>query len=769
MFERSDWTIFRNLNTITHKAGVPLNQLRQLVLKELVDNALDANPGTKCKLEKIDKDTFKITDSGAGIPGTPEQIASLFSINRPLTSSKIVRLPTRGAMGNGLRVVSGTVLASGGHLTVETRGKRYNLNLKDDGNTTVAKTANSDVTGTAVTITFGKTVPSNGRELAWATLANLFSFAKTYKGKTSAWWYDSDSFYELMMAAGARPLKELLEYFDVTSSAVQKSKLNVDSGEPCNSFGRDAAEIVLGELLSLNLKQISPQQIGRAYDTIPTDIAYHREFGTLNLPPGRGHFTALLPFCVEAWAVPREVEDEDDLLLAFVNGTPVVGEMTIDRRGKGEVALHGCGLHHRIDRCSARKFVLTLNVTIPYVPITTDGKEPDFTKFLSEIVTVTRRATRKLKAIKHKSGEQSFIIVDNLDTAIAKASGNGQLRYSLRQLYYAIRPYVMESTGGELNYNHFCRVISKHEAAEGELAGIYRDPRGVIYQPHVHTTTPVGTISVEGFERQAWLFNKVIYCEKEGLFEVLKQARFPDRYDCVLLSSKGFASRAVKDLLDLIGEMDEETHFYCIHDADGPGTLIYETLVGSTIARAARKVKIHNLGLDPWEAVAMNLQIETFPTRKSRTPVARYIRDHEEENDQDKGGDEWDRWLQNNRIELNAMTSPAFLAWTEAKMKAFGVAKVIPPRDIMMAQVTKDADELVRERIREQILRDNGFEAKVTKAMNEVKKKVERADLLLAVKTAFDWDDSQQWKAPLRQEAEAFSKPGKTKTRKTKK
>src|SRR5262245_31150976 len=41
MFVREDWTLFRSLDTIGQKAGVPVGRLPELVLKELVDNALD--------------------------------------------------------------------------------------------------------------------------------------------------------------------------------------------------------------------------------------------------------------------------------------------------------------------------------------------------------------------------------------------------------------------------------------------------------------------------------------------------------------------------------------------------------------------------------------------------------------------------------------------------------------------------------------------------------------------------------------------------------
>lgn len=42
MFVRDDWTLFRNLQTLGQKAGVLLERLAPLVLKELADNALDA-------------------------------------------------------------------------------------------------------------------------------------------------------------------------------------------------------------------------------------------------------------------------------------------------------------------------------------------------------------------------------------------------------------------------------------------------------------------------------------------------------------------------------------------------------------------------------------------------------------------------------------------------------------------------------------------------------------------------------------------------------
>ena len=93
---------------------------------------------------------------------------------------------------------------------------------------------------------------------------------------------------------------------------------------------------------------------------------------------------------------------------------------------------------------------------------------------------------------------------------------------------------------------------------------------------------------------------------------------------------------------------DEPLLFFCVHDADGPGTMIYQTLQEGTRARPGRRVEIVNLGLDPAEAIDMALPAEEIEA-KGRRPVATYI------------DDPWREWLQTHRVELNAMDTPTFL------------------------------------------------------------------------------------------------------------
>ena len=122
LFERDDWLLFIDPATLPQKAGCQPENLRQIVLRELVDNALDA--GAQATLQQ-DGNGWIISDNGPGL--SPADVPRLFAINRPLLSSKRRRLPLRGMLGNGLRVVAGAVAASEGSLAVETRGHRLTL------------------------------------------------------------------------------------------------------------------------------------------------------------------------------------------------------------------------------------------------------------------------------------------------------------------------------------------------------------------------------------------------------------------------------------------------------------------------------------------------------------------------------------------------------------------------------------------------------------------------------------------------------------------
>ena len=150
------------------------DKLTRLVLKEMTDNALDTGASVIVgALRK--KGSYFVEDVGPGINGAPQDIARLFSISRPLVSSKLLRLPTRGALGNGLRVVASAVLVSGGSLAVITRNRRIELRPERDGTTSVISTKPvKQPVGTRIEIGFGPDLPCDDNTLYWAQRASIF-------------------------------------------------------------------------------------------------------------------------------------------------------------------------------------------------------------------------------------------------------------------------------------------------------------------------------------------------------------------------------------------------------------------------------------------------------------------------------------------------------------------------------------------------------------------------------------------------------------------
>jgi hypothetical protein len=739
-FEREDWTLFRSLATLSQKAGVPVHLLPKLVLKELADNALDA--GAVARVGQLEDGGWFVEDDGPGIAGDPAEIARLFSIRRPLVSSKLLRLPSRGALGNGLRVVAGAVLASGGRLVVATRGRRIELRPQDSGETLAAFEPCSRTTGTQVEIHFGEGL-SRSDALSWARCAaELAGRGEIYRGRSSPHWYDGEAFFDLLQAAGSRSVRELVAALDGCTGAKAGRITTAFKSCACSSLSR-AEAIALLLAAQQQARPVNPQRLGHVGEVEGWPPFHARGEGTFSCG-GIGGPRATIPFVVEAWAAAGR-STQGDTCSILVNRTPITGTVNLSRWRRA-LTLSGCGLSTAIEAAPGRAGIdLRVNIIIPYMPITSDGKAPNLSWCSPVIREVAGKAVRRaLRAEppepRHRRSQKEVVLA-HLDSAIAKASGHGVYRFSPRQVFYVIRPLVREAVGAELQWGNFETTIGDYELAQGEFAGMYRDPRGTLYHPHRRDSIPLGTLQVERYQRPEWTFNKILFIEKEGFFEALKEAAWPERHDCALLTSKGQPTRAARDLLDLLGETREEILFFAVHDADAAGTLIYQSLQEATRARPGRKVRVINLGLEPEEAAAMGLEIEDVEAGERRKPIASYV------------PDEWHTWLRYHRVELNAMTTPQFIAWLDAKMVAFGNGKLVPPPAVLMNDLSDTLEHHLHSQITEQILRDAGIEERVAAALGRIDLPLPE-DLHAVVDHALAEQAAASWRAAITQVAD---------------
>jgi hypothetical protein len=737
-FERADWTSFRTVEGLQQKAGVAQGRLRRLVLKELTDNALDT--GTRANVGEIAGGGYFVEDQGPGLNAA--SVAQLFSINRPLVSTKLLRLPTRGALGNGLRVVAGAVLASDGFLIVETSGARLRLKPGRDGYTQVVeRSASARRIGTRIEIGFGPDLPADVNALKWAHLAIHLARGNPYAGKSSPWWYDLPQFHELLSASGDVPVRALIESLDGCAGGRAGEIVAMAGLSRMLCHDLDSAQAArLLRTAREAAKPVTPKRLGAVGPDAFPGRAYAIAYGSA---PFGSRLRADIPVAVEAWAE----QAKENLVAASVNRTPIAGEMSL-QRDKSEVNLFGCGLRHTVAKAPKElRFNVWLNITAPYMPITSDGKEPDLTPFLAVIDEAMTKAIRKVRRPGAGVVSQKDVVLDHLAEVIEAVSGPERYRFNSRQLFYRMRPIVLEETGKELQIGNFLGILDDHEREHGEIALMYREPRGSLTHPHRNETITLGTLMVEDYERPAWCFNKLLYIEKEGAQEALKQNRWLERHDCAVMSSKGFSTRAARDLIDKLVAHDEPITVFCAHDADASGTMIYQTLQQETRARVARKILIVNIGLEPWEAVEMGLEVETIEAKDRRKPVANYVLIQD---------DDWMEWLQTHRVELNAMTTPQLIEWLDEKMERFGPGKLIPPAKVLEQDLKARVKGKVRAEITEQILREAGLDSQVDAAMAALDLP-DGEELASGIQQMFEGRPDAEWRAHIEVIAEERS------------
>src|SRR5262249_5188500 len=123
---------------------------------------------------------------------------------------------------------------------------------------------------------------------------------------------------------------------------------------------------------------------------------------------------------------------------------------------------------------------------------------------------------------------------------------------------------------------------------------------------------------------------------------------------------------------------------------------------------------------------------------EQRKPVADYVLERD-------NGKDWAAWLQTHRIELNAMTTPEFIAWLDAKMAEHGDGKLIPPHDVLASELEKRLGDKVRAVVMTRILREAKFEDQVAEALAAIKRPSGEL-LTTGIEKLFSRNPDREWR-----------------------
>jgi hypothetical protein len=167
----------------------------------------------------------------------------------------------------------------------------------------------------------------------------------------------------------------------------------------------------------------------------------------------------------------------------------------------------------------------------------------------------------------------------------------------------------------------------------------------------------------------------VLFCEKEGFNPLFKAVNLANRYDLMIVSTKGVSVTAARRLIDEVCG-DNGLPLFVLHDFDVAGFMILGTLQRDTRRyQFSRAIEAIDLGL----RLADIAGLEREPAAATKTSAA-LLRDQLAKNG---ATDEETAVLIAERVELNAMASDDLIAMIERKLKDYGLQKVIPDNDLL--------------------------------------------------------------------------------------
>jgi hypothetical protein len=286
-----------------------------------------------------------------------------------------------------------------------------------------------------------------------------------------------------------------------------------------------------------------------------------------------------------------------------------------------------------------------------------------------------------------------------MEAAYMAASSNGRLPAKARQIYYQARPKIMELTDDkELAYGYFSQTLLPDYIEEHDVNwNVVYDARGHFEEPHTNRRIGCGTIEVGNYLRAmkdepeviaadfedasvsiigpSGGFGAVLFCEKEGFDPLFKAANFANRYDLMIISSKGVSVTAARRLIDQVCG-DNDLPLFVLHDFDVAGFMIFRTL-----HRDTRRYEFSNA----IEAIDLGLRLDDIAGLEREPAAATKVRKDILHDQLDENGatDAEIAILLIERVELNAMTSDALIAMLERKLQDHGLEKAIPDDDVL--------------------------------------------------------------------------------------
>jgi DNA topoisomerase VI subunit A len=541
------------------------------------------------------------------------------------------------------------------------------------------------------------------------------------------------------------------------------SDVLADLGFDNHQDGRRAKTLAYGdckttlEWLRATHKPVPPEKLGRLGQDAYDYDGYGCKLGEMVTPAG-----AHVPYVIEVWAEAEASEkkvSEVEVIL-FVNRTRALAPLHATAVVGGGIKLRGCsGLDRWIELKSAR-YKSVVSILTPYVQLAGDGKEPVLPPFGNTIEEALKRACNAAYRLMDKSAaslsikEAAYLVMEE---AYQKASGEGQYPANARQIMYAARPTILELTGREkLDDQYFTqKLLPDFQNDNPDLTEDWKtayDARGHFIEPHTNHEIGLGTIEVQNYldskvemgaavnlahgqlyptRGPSHRYETILFIEKEGFLPLMEAAQIAERFDVGIMSTKGMSVTAARQLLDKLSEGGHLKNLLVLRDFDVYAFSIFGTLFTDTRRYTfSNEVQVVDLGLRLSDVQELGLEGESYEVKDwdARLETLRRHGATEEEIE----------FLRTQRVELNAMTAPEFVAFLEKKL-AFHAKKVVPDKAVIEAHARRIWEQLQAQERCKEILEAIHAESATAELPRNLVAQVKR---LLKKESPLSWDQA---------------------------
>jgi DNA topoisomerase VI subunit B len=503
------------------------------ILRELIDNSLDACEKTNTSpiIEIEIKDDFIIiSDNAAGIP--VDIINKSLNYLYRVSDKAYYVSPTRGQMGNALKVIYAApyVTSGNGYVEIGSHGELHHISITLDRIASQPK-INHSVTsfvknGTFVKIHYPKLtsllitpnynsyyIPPTPQELiegytAFNPHATFILNGTKYDASDTNWtkwtpnmqtsphWYNVETLSDLVAGylvkerdngQHRKTVREFIsEFRGLTSTAKQKKVTGNYSRSYLNEFEKDGdidRESLKVLLENMKKESIAPKPnllgiIGKEHFTswmigkggAEHSIKYSKKTG----------IDAGLPYVLEVGFAVKEDNNAKRSMIIGLNWSPVIGSESVS-------TLQSAVQQARLDPDDAVIFMV--HIARPRFEFMDRGKTKiEFMSLSDDISSAVKSTTKGWKAEKRKADKKDRlsssqyaklrgsrkvsikdVAFDVMEAAYNMASSNGEYYANARQIMYAARPEILSRTGNaKLDDVYFTQTLLKDYIEERE-------------------------------------------------------------------------------------------------------------------------------------------------------------------------------------------------------------------------------------------------------------------------------------------------------------